>query len=215
MKPARFDARLRAWLASGFALVALSAFTHAFAQAGGGLERQVKAAFLYRFIEYVRWPESAAPKADAPIVIGVLADPAMVAEVQAVAAGRTVRGHPIAVRAIRESELSQTPAIHVLFIGEQANSRLQRITRAVEGPVLIVTESEDGLSQGAVINFVIAERRVRFEVALLPASARSLAIASGLLSVAINVRKDSRAPLAPQGGALSRLPVAAGSRRPS
>jgi hypothetical protein len=38
---------------------------------------------------------------------------------------------------------------------------------------------------------VIADRRVRFEVALMPASARSLTIASGLLSVAINVRKDS------------------------
>jgi hypothetical protein len=57
--------------------------------------------------------------------------------------------------------------------------------------VLVVTESEDGLSSGSVINFVIADRRVRFEVALGPANARSLSIASGLLSVAINVRKDS------------------------
>lgn len=61
----------------------------------------------------------------------------------------------------------------------------------MEGPVLIVTESEDGLAQGSVINFVIVDRRVRFEVALAPASARSLSIAAGLLSVAINVRKDS------------------------
>jgi hypothetical protein len=161
-----------------------------FAQSGeGALERQVKAAFLYKFVDYVRWPESAFPNGDSPIVIGVLSDATTVAEVQAVAAGRSVRGHPLVVRAVREGDLG---GLHVLFLGESVNARLQRIIRSVDGPVLIVTEAEDGLAQGSVINFVISERRVRFEVALLPAAARSLAIASGLLSVAINVRKDSR-----------------------
>jgi hypothetical protein len=166
--------------------VALAPGLHA--QGRAGLEREVKAAFVYRFIDYVRWPESTFAKPDAPIVIGVLADPAMVPDLQSVVAGRVVRGHPIVVRAVREGDFS---GLHVLFIGEQANSRLQRVIRSAEGPVLVVTEAEDGLSHGSVINFVIADRRVRFEVALGPAAARSLTIGSGLLSVAINVRKDS------------------------
>jgi hypothetical protein len=169
-------------------LLALALATGAYAQGRAGLEREVKAAFLYRFIDYVRWPESAFPRPDSPIVIGVVADPAMVPDLQSVVAGRIVRGHPIVVRAVREGDYA---GLHLLFIGEQANNRLQRIIRSVEGPVLVVTEAEDGLSQGSVINFVIAERRVRFEVALGPAAARSLTIGSGLLSVAINVRKDS------------------------
>ena len=159
------------------------------AQSDAALERQVKAAFLYRFVDYVRWPEAVFPRSDSPIVIGVLADATTVAEVQAVASGRVVRGHPLVVRQVREGDLG---GLQVLFIGEGANARLQRIIRSVEGSVLIVTEAEDGLAHGSVINFVIAERRVRFEVALQPAAARSLTIASGLLSVAINVRKDSR-----------------------
>lgn len=167
-------------------LVALAPGVHA--QGPAGLEREVKAAFLYRFIDYVRWPERAFARPDSPIVIGVLADSAMVADLQSVVAGRVVRGHPIVVRAVREGDFS---GLQVLFIGEQANNRLQRIIRSVDGPVLVVTEAEEGLSQGSVINFVIAERRVRFEVALGPAAARSLTIGSGLLSVAINVRKDS------------------------
>lgn len=169
-------------------LLALALTTGALAQERAGLEREVKAAFLYRFIDYVRWPESAFRRPDSPIVIGVVADPAMVPDLQSVVAGRAVRGHPIVVRAVREGDYA---GLHMLFIGEQANSRLQRIIRSVEGSVLVVTEAEDGLSQGSVINFVIAERRVRFEVALGPAAARSLTIGSGLLSVAINVRKDS------------------------
>jgi hypothetical protein len=169
-------------------LLALALVQGVQAQGRGGLEREVKAAFLYRFIDYVRWPESAFQKPDSPIVIGVVADPAMVPDLQSVIAGRSVRGHPIIVRSVREGELS---GLHVLFIGEQANNRLQRIIRAVDGPVLVVTEADEGLSHGSIINFVIADRRVRFEVALGPAAARSLTIGSGLLSVAINVRKDS------------------------
>jgi hypothetical protein len=172
------------------ALMALAmASPPAFSQSGATTpERQVKAAFLYRFIDYVRWPESAFPKPDSQIVIGVLADSAMVEEVQSITAGRSVRGHPLAVKAVKEGDYA---GLHVLFVGEGVNPRLRRIIRAVEGPVLVVTEAEDGLAQGSVINFVIADRRVRFEVALMPAAARSLNIASGLLSVAINVRKDS------------------------
>jgi hypothetical protein len=170
------------------ATLAMAGICHA--QSGeGALERQVKAAFLYRFIDYVRWPETAFQRSDSPIVIGVLSDQATVAEVQAVAAGRSVRGHPLVVRHVREGDLG---GLHVLFLGESVNARLQRVIRSVEGPVLIVTEAEDGLAQGSVINFVIADRRVRFEVALVPAAARSLGIASGLLSVAINVRKDTQ-----------------------
>ena len=182
--------RLRTW-AVGVTLALAGSFA-ADVQAQAASERQVKAAFLYRFIEYVRWPESVLPRPDSPIVIGVLSDPAMVAEVQAVVMGRSLRGHPLVVRAVREAELAGISGVHVLFLGEQVNNRLQRIIRGVEGAVLVVSEAEDGLAHGSVINFVIADRRVRFEVALMPAAARSLGIGSGLLSVAINVRKDSR-----------------------
>ena len=181
--------KAKVWLACVMAAIAGALALPCAAQMEAGLERQVKAAFLYRFVDYVRWPDGAFPRPDAPLVIGVLGDPVVAAEVHKIVSGRSVHGHPLVVRQVKEGEFS---GLHVLFIAETANPRLQRVIRSVEGAVLIVTEAEDGLSQGSVINFVVAERRVRFEVALMPAAARSLTIASGLLSVAINVRKDSR-----------------------
>jgi hypothetical protein len=161
----------------------------AFAQSAAS-ERQVKAAFLYRFTEYVQWPDEAFARKDAPLVIGLVADDGVAAELSAVSAGRTVRGRPVQVRAIKEGEAPS--GVHVLFIGQGANARLAQLIRAASGPVLIVTEAEDGLSRGSIINFVVSERRVRFEIALAPAASRSLTLGAGLLSVALNVRKDSR-----------------------
>jgi hypothetical protein len=180
-----------------FACLAMCLAVFAPHASAAGLEREVKAAFLFRFIEYVRWPETVFAKPDSPIVIGILAEQSMVNDVQAAIAGRSVRGHPLVVRQVREG--SDFSSLHVLFLGEHLNNRLARVIRAVEGPVLIVTEAEDGLAHGSVINFVIADRRVRFEVALSPAAARSLVIGSGLLSVAINVRKDSLLHPRPMG----------------
>jgi hypothetical protein len=163
------------------------------AQDGAPTERQVKAAFLYRFTDYVQWPESAFPRPDSPLVIGVVGDNAIVSELQSIAAGRTVRGRPVAVKAYRERE--PVAGAHVVYIAEAANAQLRPLVRSVEGPVLVVTDSEDGLAAGGVINFVLVEGRIRFEVSLANAGARALSLGSGLLSVALNVRKGSMLPL--------------------
>jgi hypothetical protein len=173
-----------------FALIASTGAIPALAQqSDAALERSVKAAFLYRFTDYVTWPQSSFQRPDSPLVIGVAGDAIMVTELQTIVAGRLVRGHPISIRQIREGE--QVSGVHMLFIGGNLTPRLERWIRSLEGAMLVVTESEEALSRGSTINFVVTERRVRFEVSLDSAAARSLSLASGLLSVALNVRKGS------------------------
>jgi hypothetical protein len=148
-------------------------------------DRQIKAAFLLRFADYVQWPASAFAASDSPLVIGVVGDEAMAAEIQSLASTRSIRGHRVAVRTFREREVPG--GVHVLFVTAAAFSQ----ARPPSGPVLVVTDAEDGLDHGSVINFVFVERRVRFEVSIAAAEARGLSLGSGLLSVALNVRKDS------------------------
>jgi hypothetical protein len=155
-------------------------------------DRQVKAAFVFRFAEYVRWPEAAFASADSPLVIGVLGDRLAADELAAVTSGRRSRGRPVVVRALNEREAPG--GLHVLFVTEPLNARLRQVIRAVEGPVLIVTEAGDALGQGSVINFVSQSQRVRFEIGLGAAQSRNLVLSSALLSLAINVRKESSVP---------------------
>ena len=68
--------------------------------------------------------------------------------------------------------------------------RCGAIASIASRPVLIVTDEERGLDDGGIINFIEADRRVRFEVSLTAASRAGLTISSELLSVAARVQRN-------------------------
>jgi hypothetical protein len=155
------------------------------AQDEATLERRVKAAFIYKFASYVEWPENTFASPTSPIVIGVLGDDAMLAELAQVVAGRAIDSHPITVRRIRPAE--PVTGLHVLFIGH--GERARATERAPAGaPLLVITEHEHALDHGSAINFLIVAGRVRFEVAVDNAERRGLKLSSRLLTVAHFVR---------------------------
>ncbi len=60
--------------------------------------------------------------------------------------------------------------------------------------MLLVTDEEEGLEVGSVVNFLTIDRNVRFEVSLLAADHWGLKISSALLGVAIRVQGARRRP---------------------
>jgi len=149
-------------------------------------EVQIKAAFLYKFGEFVQWPPAAFARPDAPFSIGVLGADDVAAALEHAVAGRTVQGRPVTVRRMRRGE--SLAGLHVLFIGQAESSRLAETLAAARGEaVLTVTESENALSSGSIINFVAEDQKVRFDVALPPAERGRLKISSRLLAVARKV----------------------------
>jgi hypothetical protein len=165
---------------------ALLAALPAAAQTDRAAEIQIKAAFLYKFGSFVEWPAKALSRPDAAFAIGVIGSDAVAAELEQVAAGRTVQGRPIAVRKLRRGE--PLAGLHVLFIGQSEAPRLGEILAAAKGhSLLIVTETENALSQGSMINFVAVDDKVRFDVALAQAERGQLKISARLLAVARKV----------------------------
>ncbi len=145
---------------------------------------EVKAAFLYRFGTYVEWP-SVGPPGDA-ITIAILGAPSIATQLAAYLPGRTIQGHPVAVRPIRRIE--DVGDAQLLFIGEERSSMLtELIDRLGKRPVLVVTDAADGLAHGAMVNFQLVEQRVRFEISLRKAQDVGLMLSSRLLSAAIRV----------------------------
>lgn len=145
----------------------------------------VKAAFLYRFASYVEWPEDA-PRA--PMVIGVAGADEVAAQLDDLLARVNANGPVAEVR--RVSKPADLDGVHILYVGRDALSR----TRALRGaalsrPILIVTDNDHGLEAGGVINFVEADRNVRFEISLVAADRARLKINSALLSVAARVER--------------------------
>jgi hypothetical protein len=166
-------------------MVALSCLAvGADAPAANGVERGVKAAFLYKFLGYVEYPQDTSP-----LVVGVLGADDIGAELVRITTGRNVGGRPVMVRTLREGDA--LTGLHMLFIGADAARSTAMLRAAQQQGVLTVTESDNGLQQGSVINFLLVEDRVRFEVSLPAAEKSGLKLSSRLLSVAYHVLKGS------------------------
>ncbi len=154
------------------------------------LERRVKAAFLYKFLGYTDFPPAAFADAGAPLVIGVMAADELAGELGKIVAGRQVQARPVSVKVVREGD--SLAGLHLLFVGGADGARLRgALKSAPAGAMLVVSESEQGLQHGSVINFKVIEDRVRFDVSLDAADRNSIKLSSRLLTVANQVHKGA------------------------
>lgn len=150
-------------------------------------EYGIKAAFLCKFGNYVVWPAGPASADAAPgFHIGVLASTEIADELVSAASGQTVDGRAIVVRRIERGD--SLDGLSILFIARTHAARTAEVLAAVKDkPVLTVTESAQGLASGAIVNFVIVDNKVRFDVSLGAAERSKLKISARLLGVARQV----------------------------
>jgi hypothetical protein len=150
-------------------------------------EYEVKAAFLYNFLRYTEWPADANPGPGVPLLIGVLGDESLDRTLGAVLRGKTVQGRLLEVRRVRLGPEARVS--HLLFVSASERVRVGQVLDAVRGaPVLTVGETDGFAQAGGVINFVLEEGRVRFEVNQEAAQRARLRLSSRLLALARIVR---------------------------
>jgi len=168
---------LRRLLARVAAALLFCASVHAAEQ--NALEHEVKAAFLFRFLSFMDWPEAST----APLVVGFVGAEAIAAEMERIVPGRSAQGRPVTVRRLKAGE--SAGGAHVVMVGRAESGRIDTLAR--QG-IVVVGEAEGALDRGAAINFLIEEGRVRFEVSVPNAERGKVRIHSRMLAVAHNVR---------------------------
>ncbi len=78
--------------------------------------------------------------------------------------------------------------VHVLFVGRMRGKQLAAILAAARGqPLLVVSDSHEAHVLGSAINFVMVDQRLRFEVALKPATDNGLKLSALMLTAAYRV----------------------------
>jgi hypothetical protein len=148
-------------------------------------EHEVKAAFLSKFPAFVEWPSRPAP--EVPFVIAVAGAEDVAGELRRLTEGRRHEGRVIEIREVADAQGAMGG--HMVFVGRAATARLPGIVRGLSGrAVLLVSEAPGALEQGSMVNFVVSDARVRFDVALDNAEAARLRISARLLAVARSVR---------------------------
>lgn len=159
------------------------------AQQGGSapiLERSVKAAFLYKFLGYMEFPADPGPS----VVVGVLGADDVAAELAQITSGRSVGSRSVSVRKLSDGDA--LGGLNLLFVGADAALPVASLRAAEKNGTVTVTEQDNGLQVGSVINFRLVDERVRFEVSLPAAERCNVRLSSRLLSVAYHVQKGGQ-----------------------
>ena len=149
-------------------------------------EYQVKAVYLYNFGRFVQWPESGAK--DDPFAICVLGHDPFEAILDTTLANGKIDSHRLVARRITSHR--EARSCRILFISASELSRAKEILSLLEGwPVLTVSDMPSFVSNGGMIQFVLKDNKVRFEVNLTVAEKAGLTLSSQLLKVATEVRR--------------------------
>lgn len=147
-------------------------------------EYQVKAAYLYNFGKFIRWP-AASGKGDS-FAICVLGRDPFGSTLDATLAGETIDGRK--VTAVRMARAQDAAECRILFISSSESGRLNEVLAALGKGVLTVSDMPHFAEHGGMIQFVLEGDRVRFEVNLGAAQRAGLSPSSELLKVATTVR---------------------------
>jgi hypothetical protein len=171
----------RVWLAAVFAAQLLRGGI-VLAQNGGFSEYQVKAAFLYNFGKFVEWPTNDFASTNTPLLIGVYGENPFGNDLAGVVQGRNIGGHPVVARLVSLNELK---GCQILFIAQSEQKNIRKILQALDGAgVLTVTENMDSFQSGIMINFIVLDDRIRFEINNTAAEKVGLKLSSKLLMLA-------------------------------
>ncbi len=147
------------------------------------LEYRLKAAFLFNFAQFVKWPARAFPDGQTPMVIGVLGDDPFGADLDEIVRGEQVNNRPLVVERYRRMEDIRT--CHVLFISRSEADRAGQILGSLKGrPILTVGDIDSPALRGVMVRFATEKNKIRLKINAETAKAAELTISSKLLRAA-------------------------------
>jgi hypothetical protein len=149
-------------------------------------EYLIKAGFTYNFAKLIDWPSGAFAQPDSPIVIGVLGTDPFNGTLDQVLKGKEANGRAFEVRHLKWG--ADLKGCNILFVSDSETVHLDELLRNIKGlPILTIGQTADFALRGGIINFVVEDNRVRFEINADAAKQANINISSRLLSLAIPV----------------------------
>jgi hypothetical protein len=173
-------------LVGALALLLMGAMSTA-AQAQSVEEHDAKAAFVFKLVNFVQWPADASSR---DMVIGFIGADATGDALQRLASGKSVNGHGIVVRRLKHD--GDLKACQVIFVGAGEAKNIPSMLESLRGTSVLTVGETDGFGRrGGIVNLLLNDGRIRFEVNSHAAERAHLQISSRLLSLATIVSDGS------------------------
>jgi hypothetical protein len=159
-------------------LVALSVYSSAEDE---GNEYNVKAMFVLNFMKYIEWPVEAT---DGEFQIGVIGESDIYGALIAMAANRHDK-RPIRIKKVSSANSSDC---RILIISRSQNKKVEEWARLFQGKGVLLISEDCKSANGAAINLLNVNNKIRFEINNTQAHLGGIKISSRLAELAVSVQ---------------------------
>ena len=153
-------------------------------------EYLIKAGFIYNFANLVQWPSNAFTQPDAPIVIGILGEDPFGTVLDRVLEGKKVNGRVFVVKRLKS--VLDLKECHIVFVSSSEMAHFAEAIHLAKGmPILTIGENPGFAKRGGIINLVLEDNKVHFEINVEAAKEADLNISARLLALARIVQEPA------------------------
>lgn len=145
-----------------------------------------KSLFTLNFIRYIGWPETTK---EGDFVIGVLKSSGIADQLAEQVKGKKVGYQTIVIKEFKN--VDEITSCSIIYVGESINYSKYSATisqKLNNKNSLIITEDYNAISSGSMINFVIVDNKLKFEVSSSNASKNGLKFSNSLLALTNAIR---------------------------
>jgi hypothetical protein len=138
--------------------------------------------FIYNFSRLIEWP---ANYKTGNFIIGILGTTDVATELETYTKGKKVGTQSIEI--IRYKAPAEIQTCHILFVPFSRTKQVPEIVAALNGKsTLIITEKNGALDDGAAINFIILQDKMKFELKSENASKNGIKFSSKLQEMSLS-----------------------------
>ena len=153
-------------------------------------EYQIKAAYLYNFINFIEWPIDSPNNNSPSINLCILGDDPFGKDLDDIR-NEIVKGKKLTVK--YPCSLDKLRSCNILFIPASEKNHVGQILKLIgNSRVLTVSDVEESARQGVIISFFVEHKKVRFAINIEAARRAGIKFSAKLLKLAkiVNVSKD-------------------------
>jgi len=145
--------------------------------------QNIKAVFLYNFTKYMKW---SGLEQSSTFNIAVIGESPILDPLEQISLKRRVNQKAIQIKHFENAD--QINDSHILFIPESKKTELNTITDKIRKKnILIVSEIDGSLESGVMINILISQETVKFEINVRAMKKAGFQPGSELLKLAVRL----------------------------
>lgn len=148
----------------------------------------VKAAFIYNFTKFTRWPENTWVRQNAPLNLCVIGKDALSAALEPLNT-KIIKGHPVTIHHLKSIQAEND--CHLLYIATSEKNNYKDVLKSVQNqPVLTISEISGFVRSKGIIELYRGKNQTHFIINLAVAEDAGLELSSRLLDLAVVITRE-------------------------